>query len=304
MKIIIAGGNGYLGKVLCRHLSETNEVIILSRGGSRIEGGVRFENWDAVTLGAWTKVLEGADVLINLTGRSVDCRYNEANKKEILESRIASTAILGQAFRSCNRPPGIWINAASATIYRHSEDKQMDEQTGETGSGFSVEVCQAWEKVFFENAVPGVRQVAIRTSIVVGKTGGAIKPLLNLARFGLGGRQGNGRQFFSWIHEDDFARAVQFIIETPVLEGAVNVVSPKPVQNKVLMKEIRRALHIPFGIPLRPCILSLGARMIRTETELILKSRNVIPDKLTRAGFQFTYPTLKEALKEITGKTT
>ncbi len=300
MKIIIAGGNGFLGKVLCNHFGETNDIIVLSRGRSRIQDGIRYENWDAKHIGAWKSVLEKADVIINMVGRTVDCRYNEKNKREILASRMDSTTVLGKAIRQCQNPPKLWINSASATIYRHAEDREMDEETGEIGSGFSVEVCKAWEKCFFDFQLLTTRQVAVRTSIVLGRTGGAVKPLLNLARFGVGGKQGSGNQFFSWIHEEDFARAIEFIIQHENLTGPINVVSPKPVRNKELMQQIRKFVRIPFGLPMPKWMLEFGARIIRTETELILKSRNVIPKKLTDAGFVYNYADLESALKEIT----
>jgi uncharacterized protein (TIGR01777 family) len=299
MKIIIAGGNGFLGKVLCNHFGETNDMIVLSRGRSRVQDGIRYENWDAKNIGAWKSVLEKADVLINMVGRTVDCRYNEKNKKEILDSRVDSTTVLGNAIRQCQNPPKLWINSASATIYRHAEDREMDEETGEIGSGFSVEVCKAWEKCFFDFQLLSTRQVAVRTSIVLGRTGGAIKPLINLARFGLGGKQGSSNQFFSWIHEEDFARAIEFIINHESITGAINVVSPKPIRNKELMKLIRKSIRMPFGLPLPKCLLEFGARIIRTETELILKSRNVIPGKLNAKGFEYTFGTIEKALAEI-----
>lgn len=299
MKLIIAGGNGFLGKVLCNHFAETNDIIVLSRERSRVQDGIRYENWDAKNIGTWKSVLENADVLINMVGRTVDCRYNEKNKKEILDSRIDSTSVLGNAIRQCKNPPKLWINSASATIYRHAEDREMDEERGEIGSGFSVEICKAWEKWFFDFQLTSTRQVAVRTSIVLGKTGGAVKPLINLARLGLGGKQGNGNQFFSWIHEEDFARAIEFIIQHENVTGPINVVSPKPIRNKDLMKLIRKSLRMPFGLPMPKWMLEFGARIIRTETELILKSRNVIPGKLSGQGFQYNYGTIEKALEEI-----
>ncbi len=299
MKIIIAGGNGFLGKVLCNHFGETNDIIVLSRGRTRVQDGIRYENWDAKNIGEWKPVLEKADVLINMVGRTVDCRYNEKNKKEILDSRIDSTTVLGNAIRQCQNPPKLWINSASATIYRHAEDREMDEDTGEIGSGFSVDVCKAWEKCFFDFQLQSTRQVAVRTSIVLGRTGGAIKPLINLARFGLGGKQGSGNQFFSWIHEEDFARAIEFIIDRESITGPINVVSPKPIRNKELMKLIRKSIRMPFGLPMPKCMLEFGARIIKTETELILKSRNVIPGKLNAKGFEYTFGTIEKALAEI-----
>lgn len=299
MKIILAGGQGFLGRVLCQHFAEIHEIIVLTRGVSRFEDWVKYEHWDAKNPGAWTKTLEGADVVINLTGRSVDCRYNEINKREILESRVDATCAIGKAISSCSIPPKLWINCASATIYRHSEDKQMDEYTGEIGSGFSVDVCKAWEKSFFDFSLPQTRQVAARISIILGKDGGAVKPLINLARFGLGGKQGSGKQFFTWMHQEDFARAIDFIIQTPTLTGPVNFAALEPTTNANLMRAIRKTVGVPFGLPMPKWLLEMGARIIKTETELIIKSRNVIPKKLIDAGFKHRYGNLDDALKQI-----
>jgi uncharacterized protein len=301
-RIVIAGGNGFLGKVLCLHFAETADIIILSRGLSGLRNGIRYEHWDAKTIGPWAGALENADVLVNLVGRTVDCRYNEKNKRDILESRIDSTHVLGEALKACINPPKLWINSASATRYRHALDREMDEETGETGSGFSVDVCKAWEEEFYRFQIPGVRQVALRIAIVLGRTGGAVKPLLRLAQFFMGGRQGSGEQFFSWIHEDDFARAVAFIIDHEELSGSINTVAPKPVRNKELMRTIRKAVGRPFGLPMPKWMLEIGAWMIRTETELVLKSRNVIPKRLMEAGFAYKYPDIESAITEITGK--
>jgi len=284
---------------LCDYFSPDHEVIVLHRGKTKTENGVHFAHWDARTKADWMAHLEHADVLINLVGRSVDCRYNEKNKKEIMESRIASTHILGEALQESLYPPAVWINSASATIYRHSEDKEMDETTGEIGSGFSVDVCNAWEKTFFDFKLSRTRQVAMRTAIVLGRKGGALKPLINLARIGLGGKQGSGSQFFSWVHETDFARAIEFIIMHEKLTGPVNIVSPKPTTNAEIMCMIRRSIKIPFGLPMPEWMLKMGARIIRTEAELILKSRNVIPVELLKAGFKHAFPDLKTALDQI-----
>lgn len=299
MKIIIAGGNGFLGKVLCQHFAETNDVIILSRGTSGLRNGVRYENWDAKSIGPWTKVLENADVLINLVGRSVDCRYTEKNKKEILDSRIDSTTVLGEAINTCQNPPKLWMNSASATIYRHSLDKEMGEDSFEFGEGFSVGICTAWENSFFKFKFEDTRQVALRITIVLGKTGGAVKPLLTLAKLFMGGKQAGGEQFFSWVHEEDFAGMVEFIINHEELSGPINMAAIKPSRNKDVMKAIRKAVHRPFGLPMPKWMLEIGARIIRTETELITKSRNVIPKKLTDAGFRHKYGDLESALKQI-----
>ena len=301
MKIILAGGNGFLGNVLIKKLRDKNEIVLLTRGASKTNNGIRYVHWDAQSVGDWVSELDGADVLINLVGRSVDCRYNEKNKKEILESRTKSTQVLGEAILQCAQAPKLWLNSASATIYRHSTDKAMTEESTEFGEGFSVDVCKAWEKSFFDFKLNATRQVAMRITIVLGKDGGAVKPLLRLAKFGLGGAQAGGKQMFSWIHQDDFAAVVKFIVENDAIVGPVNMAAPNPLTNAALMKTMRKTVGMPIGLPMPTFLLKFGALLIGTETELITKSRYVIPGKLQDAGFEFKYPSVDLALKEING---
>lgn len=299
-KLIIAAGTGFLGKVLVEHFkNKATSIVILTRGENKSNGTIKYVHWDAHTLGPWKQELEDSDVLINMTGKSVDCRYHQKNKDLILSSRVASTAILGKAISLCKNPPKTWLNSSTATIYRHSLDKEMDETTGEIGTGFSVNVATNWENTFFSQQTPVTRKVALRTSIVLGKNGGALQPILNLVKIGFGGKQGKGNQKFSWIHETDFAKSLEFIIENPSIEGPINIVAPKPTDNSNLMKTLRNLSNIPFGIPLPKPLLEIGACIIKTETELILKSRNVIPKKLMDAGYQFTYPELSTAIKHV-----
>ncbi|MCW4470682.1 TIGR01777 family oxidoreductase [Flavobacterium sp. MFBS3-15] len=300
-KMIIAAGTGFLGNVLIDHFKNDYKIVVLTRGKAEIKNDIRYVNWDAKTMTGWEAELEGADVLINLAGKSVDCRYNEKNKSEIMASRVDSTVILDKAVSQCANPPKHWLNSSTATIYRNSVDKQMDEETGEIGHDFSMNVAKVWEKAFFRNETPGTLKTALRTSIVLGRNGGAFVPLKKLAQFGLGGRQGSGRQFVSWIHEKDFARAVEFIIERR-MEGPINVVSPTPVRNAAFMKTLRKAVGMPVGIPIGTSLLKLGAMLIGTETELVLKSRNVIPKRLTDAGFTFGYGDLGTALGNLLNK--
>lgn len=298
-KLVIAAGTGFLGQVLVSHLrNQFDEIVILTRAESATIGNVRHVHWNAKTFSGWETELENASVLINLAGKSVDCRYNEANKAEILASRINSTSILNLAVRTCANPPKHWLNAATSTIYRHSPDKQMDESTGEIGSDFSMDVAKAWEAEFFGVETPKTLKTALRTSIVLGKKGGAFPALRNLARFGFGGRQGNGRQFISWIHETDFAHAVDFCIRGEIT-GAVNIVSPEPVRNALFMKTLRRVLGVRTGIPIGNRLLEFGAKIIGTETELVLKSRNVVPKRLIENGFRFQFPILEKALYNL-----
>jgi uncharacterized protein len=299
-KIVIAAGTGFLGSVLVDYFQpQCDEIVILTRGKSKTVGKIKYVNWNAKTFSGWERELEHADVLINLAGKSVDCRYSDANKTEILNSRIDSTKILAQAIVHCEHPPKHWLNSSTSTIYRFSLDKQMDETTGKIGDDFSMNVAKAWEKAFFETETPNTLQTALRTSIVLGKKGGAFVPIKNLAKLGFGGKQGKGNQFISWIHETDFARALEFILQNQ-MTGVVNIVSPTPTPNKIFMNTLCTTLKMPFGFPISKTMLELGAKIIGTETELVLKSRNVIPGRLVDNGFTFNYGELKKAFENLT----
>ncbi|MFP9118562.1 TIGR01777 family oxidoreductase [Flavobacterium sp. RNTU_13] len=298
-KLVIAAGTGFLGKVLIAYFKDkTDEIVILTRKPLPNNGNIRYVQWDAKTLTGWETELNSADALINLAGKSVNCRYTITNKNEILNSRVDSTAILGKAIAQCTHPPKHWLNASTATIYRHSEDKQMNENEGEIGSDFSMNVAKMWERIFFGINTPQTYKTALRTSIVLGNNGGAFPIMKKLAMAGLGGKQGNGRQYISWIHENDFARAVAFIV-TEKLIGPVNVTAPNPIKNKDFMSALRKAVHIPFGIPQPEWLLKIGATVIGTETELVLKSRNVIPVRLQKSGFNFQHSTAIEATNAL-----
>lgn len=298
-KLVIAAGTGFLGQVLVAHFKNIyTKIVVLTRDKSRSTAGISYVNWDAKTMTGWENELENADVLINLAGKSVDCRYTDENKKEILESRIHSTAILNQAVLACKNPPKHWLNSGTSTIYRHSLDKQMSEATGEIGDDFSMNVAKAWEKTFFETITPKTKKTILRTSIVLGKAGGAFLPLKNLIRMGFGGKQGNGNQFISWIHEKDFARAIAFLLEKEIT-GVVNIVSPNPIKNADFMTAFRKSLNITVGIPINEKLLKVGAKIIGTETELVLKSRNVIPQRLLQNDFLFEYYNLETAFNDL-----
>jgi len=290
-KIILAGGTGFVGQYLHKKFVSAGYMVILV---SRHQNHIHWNNSDAIS-----NALEHADMLINLAGKSVDCRYSEKNKKEIYNSRIDTTNILGAAMQHCKNPPPLWINAGTATIYRHAQDRPMTESTGEIGSGFSVNVASGWEKAFFSFALPATRRAALRMAIVLGKGGGVLKPLKNLVRFGFGGIQGKGDQMFSWIHLDDVFNAIMFIRQHPELSGVINTAAPNPVTNKTLMQSLRKTLGVKAGLPLPKWLLEIGAVFIKTETELILKSRWVIPERLLQAGFKFTHANLQEALEDI-----
>lgn len=296
MKIIIAGGSGFLGNALEKFFTEKqNEVIVLTRNPKKKTDVF----WDAANIGEWTNELNNADVLINMTGKSVDCRYNEKNKKEILESRINSTKILQEAVDKCQNPPKIWLNASSATIYVHAETQLMNEENGIIGDDFSMNICKSWEATFFEKTNPNVRKVALRTSIVMGNDDGAFPKLKTITKLGLGGKQGRGHQIMSWIHVEDFCKAIEHIINDKKIDGVINVTAPNPIKNTDFMKILRTHLHIPFGIPSPVFLLELAAVFINTETELLLKSRNVHPKRLLESGFKFAFPSIELAFQDL-----
>lgn len=300
-KLILAGGNGFLGKHLRQHFSQLGyRVVLLSRSAATEADTVR---WDARTLGAWSAELEGADLLVNMAGRSVDCRYTEAHKREILTSRVDSTRVLGEAVAACTRPPRVWLNSSTATIYAHTEGEQPanTEAAGVIGTGFSVEVATAWEAVLWAAPTPHTRRVALRTSIVLGRDGGAFPVIAKLARRGLGSPQGSGRQWVSWLHVADFCRAVAFLATQTTEAGAFNVCAPHPLPNEAFNALLCRALRPLVRLPQPEWLLQLGAWLLQTETELILKSRKVVPQRLVEAGFVFQYPTCERAIKDLLG---
>ena len=296
MKITIAAGTGFLGKNLERYFTEKgNQVYILTRNPKR----KNEIYWDAKTLGEWKNYIENTDVLINLTGKSVDCRYNEKNKQEIYSSRIESTKILQQAIDQCINKPKVWLNASSATIYVHSETHLNTEENGIIGDDFSMNICKSWENEFFKGNSDNVRKVALRTSIVLGNNGGAFPKLKMLTKFGLGGKQGRGNQNVSWIHIEDFCRAVEFIIDNENISGGINVTAPNPLCNEDFMRKLRQQMKVPFGLNSTVWQLEIASLFLNTETELLLKSRNVYPDKLMKSGFQFSYSEIDLAFKNL-----
>ncbi|MGM0780212.1 MAG: TIGR01777 family oxidoreductase [Bacillota bacterium] len=290
-KVVLAGGTGFIGEYFKNRFKELGyEVHIISRQKQHISWEDKLSIQEA---------LEDAEILINLAGKSVNCRYNEANKNEIMNSRIRTTTLLGESILQCNNPPAIWMNSSTATIYRHAEDRPMTEEKGEIGSGFSVNVATAWEQTFFSFALPKTRQIALRIAIVLGKDGGVITPFRNLVKFGLGGIQGTGTQKFSWIHIDDLFQIVLFLKDKEELSGVFNCSSPHPVSNRELMKELRKTLNVPFGLPSPKWMLEIGSLLIKTETELVLKSRWVLPERLEREGYNFTFKTIDKTLQDI-----
>ncbi len=304
-KLVIAGGSGFLGDALIHYFNgKFDEYIVLTRSPKKNYANVKHVLWDAKTLGDWSQHLEGADCVINLCGRSVDCRYTDKNKALIFSSRLDSTAILGKAIANCKDAPKVWMNAASATYYRYSEDKVMTEIDGEAGEGFSVEVCKAWEKVFNEALTPNTRKINLRISMVMGKNAGVFPVLRKLTKRFLGGKMGSGTQFVSWIHVEDFCRMVEWLINNKNAAGPYNVAAPHPIRNNDMMKVYRKVLGVPFGLPATEWMLAIGAFFMGTETELVLKSRNVISDRAMKEGFEFKFKTMEECVKNLEARFT
>ena len=299
MRIVIPGGSGHVGRLLSRHFHEQgHEVTVLSRKPE--PASWKTVVWDGRTLGAWAETLEGCDACINLAGRSVNCRYTAKNRAEIYSSRIESTRVLGEAIAGLQKPPQVWLNASTATIYRHALDRAMDETTGELGGGepgapetwnFSIRVARDWEAAFFAAPTAGTRRVAMRSAVIMGPEPGAPFALLSrLVRLGVGGANGSGEQYVSWVHPVDFVRAVEWLIGKETMEGAVNIAAPDPLPNRDFMRVLRAAWGRRIGVPASVWMLEMAAFVMRTETELILKSRRVVPGRLLEAGFRFEFP--------------
>jgi uncharacterized protein (TIGR01777 family) len=313
LRIVLPGGSGQVGKVLARHFQERgHHVTVLTRGPYTAPW--QTVHWDGEHEGPWTETLEGADVCINLAGRSVNCRYHAENRREIYDSRIGTTRLLNRVIAGMDDPPRVWLNASTATIYRHALYREMDEATGELGGhepisarrrapetwDFSIGVAKDWEHAFFETQTPRTRRVALRSAIVLSPApGNAFEILSNLVRFSLGGQQGNGKQYVSWIHERDFARAVEFTIENEGFDGVVNLAAPNPLPNREFMEELRDAWGMPNGLPLPSLLIEIGAFFLRTESELVLKSRRVVPGRLLEAGFEFEFPEWRDAAEDL-----
>ena len=315
MRIVLAGASGFIGQYLFdAFTAEGHEVSRIGRSGPDARWG---------DLAAITALVDGADAVINLAGKSVNCRYTDRNRLEIFRSRLETTTELAAAIAASTKPPRVWLNSSTATIYRHAEDRPQTESTGEIGSGFSVNVATAWERAFFDPQLPGTRRVALRLAIVLGD-GSVMPPLTRLARFGLGGAQldgwwpatsarlvagtyhragaKGGRQRFSWVHMADVLGSIRFLLANEGIEGVVNVSSPNPSDSRGMMGTLRRVLGVPFGIPTPRPILEVGSFVIRTETELVLKSRWVVPERLLAEGYEFEYPELEPALRQIVAR--
>lgn len=308
LRIVLPGGSGQVGTIVARHFQPRgHNVVVFARNAKRAPW--RIVPWDGTTLNRWTEELENADLVLNLAGRNVNCRYNETNRREIKESRTRTTRLLADAISRLAHPPKIWMNASTATIYRHALDRPMDEATGEIGGNepnapstwrFSIDVATSWEHEFFAAKTPATRKIALRSAMVMSPDrDGIFDTLLRLVRFGLGGSSGSGKQFVSWIHDQDFLRSIQYLMDHEDLDGAINIASPHPLPNGEFMADLRKAWGTRIGLPATSWMLELGALFLRTETELILKSRRVVPGKLLAHGFQFDFPTWQDAARDL-----
>jgi uncharacterized protein (TIGR01777 family) len=311
MKIVIPGGSGQVGVVLARAFQAAgHDVVVLSRRPSSALW--RTVEWDGKTFGDWASEINGADVVINLAGRSVNCRYNAENRRQIMDSRVDSTNVIGEAIAAVSRAPKVWLQASTATIYAHSFDRSNDDVTGIIGGheadapdtwNFSIDVATAWERAANDAVTPKTRKVLMRSAMTMSPDrGGIFDMMLGIVRFGLGGTAGSGKQYISWIHEHDFIRSVNWLIERDDLEGPINIASPNPLPNREFMRIFREAWGTSIGLPAMEWQLAIGAFFMRSETELILKSRRVVPKLLTDSGFEFGFPHWGGAVRELVSR--
>lgn len=309
MKVVLPGGTGHVGAVLDRALTaDGHDVVVLTRSPR----GDRHVRWDGSTLGDWADHIDGSDVVINLAGRSVSCRYTRENLAAMMSSRVESTRVVGEAIAAAARPPGVWMQMSTATIYAHRFDAANDESTGLVGGNepgvpgywaYSVEIARRWEAAQEQAVTPHTRKVALRSAMVMSPDRGGVFDVLSwLTRLGLGGPVAGGRQYVSWIHDRDFVRAVGFLIDRDDVAGAVNLAAPGPLPQRDLMRELRSAWRTPVGLPATRWMAEIGAFAIRSDTELLLKSRRVVPGRLTGAGFTFDHPRWRDAAADLVAR--
>lgn len=309
-KLVIAGGSGFLGRALARHFVTLGwEVVILARSPRVYPDpaqhpaapslAARWVLWDGVRQGAWTEEISGAAALVNLAGRTVNCRYTAQNMLDIYTSRLDSTRALGRAVRDAATPPPVWLNSSTTTIYRDARDHEQTEAAGEIGTGFSVDVARRWEAALLEEWLPHTRRVGLRTAMVFGAgEGGVMQTTDQVVRLGGAGPMAGGGQWVSWIHIEDFCRAVAFLVEQDIA-GPVNICAPQPLTNRDFLKAYRQAWGVPLGLPSTAGLIRLGARVMHSEAELLLKSRWTVPERLLQAGFEFCYPTWPTAISAL-----
>lgn len=310
MKIVVPGGSGQVGRVLVPALrADGHEVVVLSRGAREVPGASRTVRWDARSLGAWAGELEGADAVIGLAGRSVNCRYHKHNLTEMLVSRTDSTRVVGEAIAAARQPPRVWLQASTATIYAHRFDAPNDEATGVIGGEepgvpgywrYSIEIARAWERELATAATPRTRRVALRMAVLMSpEPAGTFAILHRMTRLGLSGALAGGAQYMSWVHDRDLARAVAWLLAHDEIEGPVNIAAPEPLPQRAFMRALRVATRVPFGMPATARMLAVGAALLRTDTELLLKSRRVTPGRLLAGDFRFEFPTWPEAARDL-----
>lgn len=299
-KLIIVGGTGFIGQALCNHFkNDYDKIIVLSRRENKTQGSIVYLPWDGKTPGSWCSEFENAHAVINLSGRNIDCRFTNKNKKDILSSRIDSTQIIGETILKCKNPPEVWINGSSAALYPNSEIDAMGESSRQDASGFMADVTRAWEKTAEDFILPNTRKLFLRTTLVYGSEGGVLPVLINLVKKGLGGTMGLGTQVISWIDVEDFSRIVEWMLVNKTVSGAYNMAAPEPVTNKKLMQVLRKKMGVSIGLPAPEFLIKIGAFFIRSEPELILDSRNIFPEKLKKEGFIFKYNSIEECIAAI-----
>jgi uncharacterized protein (TIGR01777 family) len=311
MKVVMPGGTGHIGGFLSRALAEAgHDVLVLSRQDNlEFRRGVRTVRWDGRTLGAWAAELDGCDAVINLAGRSVNCRYTRSHLQSMMDSRVDSTRAVGEAIKRAGAPPRVWLQMSTATIYSHRLDAPNDEAAGIIGGGetdvpgywaLSVDIAKAWELAQQEVTTPHTRKVALRTAIVMSPDrGGAFDLLLRMVRLGLGGTVAGGAQFVSWIHDQDMVRAVEFLLDFEDLDGPINLAAPNPLPQRDFMRTLRAARGVHIGLPATNWMAELGAFILRSDTELLLKSRRVTPGRLLDADFSFRFPNWRDAAHDL-----
>ena len=304
--LVLAGGSGFLGGVLAEYFGAKGwEIVVLTRRPRKRNDGVREVGWNGETRAGWTQELENARALVNLCGASVDCRYHSRNRKRILDSRVRSTEALGAAITNCANPPAVWLNSGTATIYKHTFGPAWDESgeiggTPEAKDQFSIDVASAWERAFNAIQTPRTRKLILRSAMVLGMGRNSVFPTLRrLVRLGLGGNLAGGRQFVSWIHQQDFCRSIEWLIEHHDLDGTFNLAAPAPVTNEEMMRTLREVCGRSIGLPASLWMLEFGAFFLRSETELIIKSRRVVPGRLLRSGFEFRFPEIGSAFRDL-----
>jgi uncharacterized protein (TIGR01777 family) len=298
-RLVIAGGSGTIGQHLISHFAqEFSDIVVLSRSAGKSKGYRRVQ-WDGRNQGDWTEVVDGAEVVINLSGKSIQSRFTEENKKLLLNSRVDSTKAIGLAIQEAKSPPTLWLNASGAAIYPATIEQANDERVKETGKGFKSELSIAWEEAAKGFDIPHTRQVIMRITPVLTRKDGFLPPILTITRLGLGGPQGSGKQIVSWIHHKDLCRAMEFVMKNQEIKGVVNMAAPGPVSNKLLMRLMRKEVGMPLGIPAPEFAIKLGSRLTGVEPSLILESSHVVPGVLQTHGFRFEFPRLPEALRDL-----